>query len=363
MSSPPPPPARREGGRVLVTGLPEGSEFGIDCQTWRVGPRFGGLRGVPAGVHFVHCGLPRTGVFVVLGPGEAVLLRWDEAEARLGPPGPAPAPTPAPTPTLAPYPRGRRRRWAALSALVDRRAVERLQPSSRTVLAQAEVLPVLALPTPADRARALPPAPAPACRSYREGLRRLPALRPGPGTRLRFTPLPRRLCPHGAHPAEVTRNALDRTSALRDVLRRRYPHCPGDLLAELQFAFICFLIGHVYDAFEHWKELLDLLCRSEVAMTEMPDFYSTLITVLYHQLNEVPPDFFVDIVSQDNFLTTTLQVFFSYIGSPTVDRALRRKAEKFKVHLTKKFKWDFEEEPEDCAPVVVELPEGVVIPD
>lgn len=78
--------------------------------------------------------------------------------------------------------------------------------------------------------------------------------------------------------------------------------------AELQFAFICFLIGNVYDAFEHWKRLLNILCRSEDAVGKYKDLYINLISVLYHQLNEIPADFFVDIVSEDNFLTSTLQV-------------------------------------------------------
>lgn len=78
--------------------------------------------------------------------------------------------------------------------------------------------------------------------------------------------------------------------------------------AELQFAFICFLIGNVYDAFEHWKRLLNILCRSEDAIGKYQDLYINLISVLYHQLSEIPADFFVDIISQDNFLTSTLQV-------------------------------------------------------
>ena len=77
---------------------------------------------------------------------------------------------------------------------------------------------------------------------------------------------------------------------------------------ELQFAFVCFVIGNVYDGFEHWKRLLALLCRSEDAMRSHKELYLGLIAVLYHQLGEIPPDFFVDIVSQDNFLTSTLQV-------------------------------------------------------
>lgn len=80
------------------------------------------------------------------------------------------------------------------------------------------------------------------------------------------------------------------------------------LSGELQFAFVCFLLGNVYEAFEHWKQLLNLLCRSEEAMVKHHTLYVNLISILYHQLGEIPADFFVDIVSQDNFLTSTLQV-------------------------------------------------------
>lgn len=76
----------------------------------------------------------------------------------------------------------------------------------------------------------------------------------------------------------------------------------------MQFAFVCFLLGNVYEGFEHWKCLLTLLCRSEETMRKRKELYLGLITILYHQLGEIPPDFFVDIVSQNNFLTSTLQV-------------------------------------------------------
>lgn len=88
------------------------------------------------------------------------------------------------------------------------------------------------------------------------------------------------------------------------------PFLDGVFPAELQFAFICFLIGNVYDAFEHWKKLLNVLCRSEDAIGKHQVLYTKLISVLYYQLSEIPADFFVDIVSQDNFLTSTLQVCY-----------------------------------------------------
>ncbi|NXJ84057.1 AAR2 protein, partial [Trogon melanurus] len=253
----------------------------------------------------------------------------------------------------------RLKKWVSLTSFVSEAAVKRLQPESGQVCAFAEVLPVAAGRLSSDRAEQRLPRFDAECRSYAEGLARLPRMEPRAGTRIRFTELPKQTYPEGATPAEVTRHSMDLSYALEQVLAQRYASQPLELLAELQFAFICFLIGNVYDAFEHWKRLLNILCRSEDAVGKYPDLYVNLISVLYHQLSEIPADFFVDIVSQDNFLTSTLQVFFSCACSAAVDGTLRRKAEKFKAHLTKKFKWDFEAEPDDCAPVVVELPEGV----
>ena len=68
--------------------------------------------------------------------------------------------------------------------------------------------------------------------------------------------------------------------------------------------------------------------------------------IVYNSIN--PP--FTFIVFQD---------FFQFAIGPGVDSTLRKRAEKFKVHLTKKFRWDFDADLDDCAPVVVDLPEGV----
>ena len=39
-----------------------------------------------------------------------------------------------------------------------------------------------------------------------------------------------------------------------------------EILAELQFSFLCFLVGQHYDSFEHWKRLLIMLCTCEDAI-------------------------------------------------------------------------------------------------
>ncbi|XP_051835201.1 protein AAR2 homolog [Antechinus flavipes] len=367
-----------EGATVVALDVPEGTEFGIDCSSWQVGPRFRGVKMIPPGVHLVHYSAagrspagvretgPRTGFFVTLRPRGLRLLRWDAAreELDLSPPPEeqleaARASLQELDRFLGPYPYDLLKKWVSLSSCLSEEAVQRLQPESGQICAFSEVLPVLPLRHTKDRAERGPPPGAAECKSYQEGLARLPQMKQKAGTEIRFTKLPKQTYPDGASPAEITKHSMDLSYALETVINSQYSTNPQDVLAELQFAFICFLIGHVYDAFEHWKQLLNLLCRAEEAIGKYSALYSRLISILYHQLAEIPADFFVDIISQDNFLTSTLQVFFSYICSTTVDETLRRKAEKFKAHLTKKFKWDFETEPDDCAPVVVELPEGV----
>uniref|UniRef100_A0A8C6YRT3 Protein AAR2 homolog n=1 Tax=Nothoprocta perdicaria TaxID=30464 RepID=A0A8C6YRT3_NOTPE len=366
-----------EGAAVVILGVPAGTEFGIDYSAWDVGPRFRGVKMIPPGVHFVHCsaaagggrgGGPRTGFFLSLRRRELRVLRWSPRDERVDLTPAAPeegeamrAKLPELDPFLGPYPYETVRKWVSLSSFISESVVQELQPESGQICAFAEVLPVLAGKHSKDRAEQnLPPYDS-ECKSYAEGMARLPAMRPRAGTEIRFTELPTQTYPDGATPAEITRHSMDLSYALEKVIGERYRSRPRDVLAELQFAFICFLIGNVYDAFEHWKRLLNILCRSEDAIGRYQDLYTNLISVLYHQLNEIPADFFVDIVSQDNFLTSTLQVFFSCVCNAAIDRTLRKKAEKFKAHLTKKFKWDFEAEPEDCAPVVVELPEGVQV--
>uniref|UniRef100_A0A672NLL8 Protein AAR2 homolog n=1 Tax=Sinocyclocheilus grahami TaxID=75366 RepID=A0A672NLL8_SINGR len=111
-------------------------------------------------------------------------------------------------------------------------------------------------------------------------------------------------------PEEITQCNMDRRYALNSVLERHYKEQPHGVLGELQFALVCFLMGNVCEFFEHWKSLQALPCRSEEAVKERKELYPGLIAVLCHQLGEIPPHFFVDIVLQNDFLPSTLQVRF-----------------------------------------------------
>jgi len=61
------------GAKVVVDGVPPGTEVGIDFKSWRTGERFRGIKMIPSGVHLLYyaaidktAGQPsmRSGLFV-----------------------------------------------------------------------------------------------------------------------------------------------------------------------------------------------------------------------------------------------------------------------------------------------------------
>ncbi|KAM9785700.1 protein AAR2 homolog [Neosynchiropus ocellatus] len=365
-----------EGATLVLMGVPQGTELGIDCKSWQVGPRFRGVKMIPPGLHFLNycpvnqpnCGGevgPKRGLFLTLKPREVLLANWDPKEEDLDfsaskneeEVNKIRSNLRDLDPYLGPYPYEVMRKWVSLTDHLNEEVANNLQPLSGRICAFSDVIPETQYRHTKDRADQ--PRNDTACQSMREGLDRLPRMKIREGTELRFSVIPEKNYPSGATPAQITQYSMDLSYTLELVLEKNHELHPLNLLGELQFAFVCFIIGNVYEGFEHWKRLLTIFCRAESSMHTRKDLYLGLIAVLYHQLGEIPADFFVDIVSQDNFLTSTLQEFFQFASGPAVDSSLRKRAEKFKAHLTKKFCWDFEADLEDCAPVVVELPEGL----
>ena len=79
------------------------------------------------------------------------------------------------------------------------------------------------------------------------------------------------------------------------------------------------------------------------------------------QIREVPDDFFVDIVSSNNFLVNLLtSLFLSAKHNEGIPPRLRERLDKFRTNLSQKFNWDFsfedgDEVDDEDRPVVVEL--------
>lgn len=135
---------------------------------------------------------------------------------------------------------------------------------------------------------------------------------------------------------------------------------PLDFIGEIQFAFVCFLIGANLEAFERWKKLVQLLCNCMKAINRYTQMYLEFISCIEIQLEEIPEDFLVDIVANNNIIYRSLRDFFTNLEflKSEVDNRLYCRAERFKTRLTSKFRWDFtnlEAEEDEDAPVIVLL--------
>ena len=77
-----------EGASLILLDVPEGTEIGIDYNSWEVGPHFKGIKMIPAGLHFLFYSAlskthrekaPRTGMFNFFKSRDIVVKRWSPA--------------------------------------------------------------------------------------------------------------------------------------------------------------------------------------------------------------------------------------------------------------------------------------------
>lgn len=243
-----------EGATVVILNMPKGTEFGIDYNSWEVGPKFRGVKMIPPGIHFLHYSSvdkanprevgPRMGFFLNLQQRGLKVLRWDAAREEVDL-SPAPeaeveamrASLQELDQFLGPYPYATLKKWISLTSFISEATVEKLQPESRQICAFSEVLPVLSMKHTKDRVGQNLPRCGIECRSYQEGLARLPEMRPRAGTEIRFSELPTQMFPAGATPAEITRHSMDLSYALETVLSKQFPCSPQDVLGEEEQGF------------------------------------------------------------------------------------------------------------------------------
>jgi len=92
--------------------------------------------------------------------------------------------------------------------------------------------------------------------------------------KLRFVPIDlRQSFPPGATAAQVTKYGMDKSWLLGQVVAR-YPTEVG-VLGELQLAFVSFVVGQSYAAFERWKTLVRLFCNCDEALVERKNLFLT----------------------------------------------------------------------------------------
>lgn len=238
-----------EGATVIILNMPVGTEFGIDYNTWQVGPKFRGVKMIPPGIHFLHYSSvsknnikesgPRTGFFLSLQQRDLRVLHWDQANEEVDLTPASEQETEAIRTNiqemdkfLGPYPYDTLKKWISLTTFINELLMQKLQPESGQICAFSEVLPVLPGKFTKDRAEQNLPPYDTECKSYAEGLARLPKMQLKAGTEIRFTEIPKQMYPKGATPEEVTRHSMDLSYALETVISKQYSGNPQDVLGE-----------------------------------------------------------------------------------------------------------------------------------
>lgn len=80
-----------EGAVLIISGIPEGTEFGIDLTAHKIGERFRGVKMIPPGPHFVYTAAQgpygdsadRVGFIHHFQKQEIVIREWDDDKEEL----------------------------------------------------------------------------------------------------------------------------------------------------------------------------------------------------------------------------------------------------------------------------------------
>ena len=340
------------GATVVFLDVPQNTEVGIDMNVWRTGNNFKGIKMIPPGLHMLHysavgkegIAAPRTSSFHFFSEGEILVRKWDPVTESLVAVSDADEARISSNKQeldryLGVFPYETWKKWYSLTTHMSEEVVKTVEPVSRILCSASQLEP--------DEDQANFDAPG---SSSEEKM--LPKMHAKSGTEMRFTALPTVECLEDTTPEFKTKYSLD--SSYRLEMMCETGTTPHNLLAELQIAFVSFLVGHVYDAFEHWKKLVNLFCTCDIALRKHPEVFLQFLTCVHYQIQEVPEDFFTDIISRENFLAQTLHILFTNLDEEDVPANLRQRGALFQKHLAQKFKWDFSEEPDEYAPTVVE---------
>lgn len=351
---------------LVVEDLPIGSEIGIDLMVHRVGEKFKGIKLIPPGLHFIYASSideekrqtgPRCGFFHEFKTKELLIIKWSRTEEDFDD-------------SFHPSEEYNQRYLANLEDLDRYLGAYSFSCYKNYLNLTDELSPDLVhrLMPEFNRIRSVPYLVRKGdehCSQQKTSKRfedrsefseqsLLPELIPDDRSVINLTKIPSNYTESGHDIASslVTEYHLDTTMKLEQT----FPDDSGRklLLAEFQFVFLTFLLCHVYECFEHWKRILQLICLADSGLKKFPSFFRKFVHILKSQLDHVPQDLFEDIVDSNNLVRTFLDSFFSNIQS-SQDLVLTGEALALREQLESKFGWHFDLERDDEQPVVVDL--------
>eukprot|EP00730_Choanoeca_flexa_P004774 TRINITY_DN11798_c0_g1_i4.p1 TRINITY_DN11798_c0_g1~~TRINITY_DN11798_c0_g1_i4.p1 ORF type:complete len:346 (+),score=43.44 TRINITY_DN11798_c0_g1_i4:85-1122(+) len=295
----------QQGAVLLVHDLPVGSEFGMDYKAWQTGPQFRGAKMIPEGIHYVYYSssqrsatvmtsqTPRVGFFIQTKPGDVLIFKWNAHNELLEDTRPSEEEVQNVRQNyqeidryLGAYPMdGTFKTWLSLSSHITPACLRRITPACGYITSATAMEGTSGLVSSRQsKADADKDGSGDKESVFARDKDAWQSMQPVPEARLGFVSIPRRLVPAGATPQEISQHSMDRSYTLTTLIAQQFDNDPKEAIAEMQAAFVCFLIGQVYDAFEQWKQWVHLLCHCDDALAQFPqlflDFMSTLSSVI-----------------------------------------------------------------------------------
>jgi A1 cistron-splicing factor AAR2 len=347
-------------GMVLCIGTPSHTEFGVDYYAYTVSDEFVGMKNIPFGTHLVFYSFgnsinsmqnsPRICLFVTLtAECPYIVLKYNSEEEdydivdttsneakqminqyiydyshKLGD-----------YPMDKSYPV-----WNKLANYITPELVSRLEPIKKKIFSTLSLEEDKLLKEQEQQ--------------FKQSRNDTTVEQEDHSYRVFYTHIPRKLTQMGVSGNDLTTLNFDKTALLRQLLKTKYENNYNYLLAELQFAFVCFLIGQALDALEQWKKLIELLCNCDAASRDpqLIPLINNFIIVLINQLEVSPSDFFIDELSGNNYLSKQLTALFAIVGeNPHLNQSINL----LRRLLVERFNVDLEQDLDDFddAPVIV----------
>ncbi|GAA5969409.1 hypothetical protein JCM11641_008107 [Rhodosporidiobolus odoratus] len=300
-----------EQGFFILTGLPKGSEFGLDGQLWQV-KAFSGVKFLPAGLHFfVFSAAPsstqqdnlpeslssgvgvRHGILRFFRKGERVAEEWDNLREELkSSDGPSLSKCRRKVETggekqetviseeylktldksFAPYPEDLSEQWWKLSGFITETTLARVVGLDGHSCGVVDALTGSSMDEQAagpdgtagrrSWGKVREPEDEPQLQEIVDGEERDEAS-DGSAELLEFVKFDeKRSWPEGATGEDLTRWSKDKSWQLSEVVRNQLGDEPKELVAELQLSFVLFSLLHNFSSLTVYKSLFSLICRA-----------------------------------------------------------------------------------------------------
>ncbi len=241
------------GAIFLFLDVPINTEFGIDYNSWKTGPNFRGVKMIPPGIHFIYfnatdkygnIGL-RNGFFYNFKSKEMLVKKWnpqtesiDDYQFNEIEMANFKSNKQDFDRFLGAYPYNEYKKWLSLTNNLNEDFVFKLVPDLKLISSGSSLIGQQFKSSRNENLFKKPD-------SIKEAESRLPHMEHVKGTNINFSKIPSKFHPNETNPSKITQFSIDLSDRLEQLIQIQESN-EKNVLCELQFSFICFLIGQVY---------------------------------------------------------------------------------------------------------------------